>query len=112
MKASDAKNRIERLRLEIEEHNRRYYLENRPVISDFEYDLLLNEETARYIFRAVAYKLVITDPVAYGFNISKDDLYPELKYYEVKVDTAVKSFSAFADKFGTNYKLLKFLFFF
>ena len=73
------------------------------------YDLLLNEETARYIFRAVAYKLVITDPVAYGFNISKDDLYPELKYYEVKVDTAVKSFSAFADKFGTNYKLLKFL---
>ena len=27
------------------------------------YDLLLTEETARYIFRAVAYKLVITDPV-------------------------------------------------
>jgi membrane-bound lytic murein transglycosylase D len=73
------------------------------------YDLLLNEETARYIFRAVAYKLVITDPVAYGFNIGKEDLYPELKYYEVKVDTAVTSFSAFADKFGTNYKMLKFL---
>jgi membrane-bound lytic murein transglycosylase D len=73
------------------------------------YDLLLTEETARYIFRAVAYKMVITDPVAYGFNIGKDDLYPELKYYEVKVDSAVTSFSAFADKFGTNYKMLKFL---
>jgi hypothetical protein len=73
------------------------------------YDLLLNEETARYIFRAVAYKLVITDPVAYGFNIGKEDLYPEMKYYEVKVDTAVSSFSAFAAKFGTNYKMLKFL---
>ena len=73
------------------------------------YDLLLAEETARYIFRAVAYKLVISDPVAYGFNISKDDLYPELKYYEVKVDTAVASFSSFADKFSTNYKMLKFL---
>lgn len=73
------------------------------------YDLLLTEETARYIFRAVAYKLVISDPVAYGFNIGKDDLYPELKYFEVKVDTAVSSFSAFADKFGTNYKMLKFL---
>jgi DNA ligase (NAD+) len=43
MKAADAKNRIERLRIEIEEHNRRYYIENSPVISDFEYDLLLNE---------------------------------------------------------------------
>lgn len=73
------------------------------------YDLLLNEETARYIFRAVAYKLVISDPVAFGFNINEADLYPELKYYEVKVDTAVTSFSLFAEKFGTNYKILKFL---
>jgi membrane-bound lytic murein transglycosylase D len=73
------------------------------------YDLLLNEETARYIFRAVAYKLVITDPVAYGFNIGKKDVYPELKYYEVKVDTAVSNFSVFADKFNTNYKMLKIL---
>jgi hypothetical protein len=73
------------------------------------YDLLLADETARYIFRAVAYKLVITSPENYGFRISKDDLYPELKYYEVKVDTAITSFSAFAEHFGTNYKLLKFL---
>jgi hypothetical protein len=73
------------------------------------YDLLLSEETARYIFRAVAYKLLITDPEKYGFNIESKDLYPELKYYEVKVDTAVNDFSAFAHKFGTNYKLLKLL---
>jgi membrane-bound lytic murein transglycosylase D len=73
------------------------------------YDLLLSEETARYIFRAVAYKLVITDPERYGLDIVKDDLYPELKYYEVKVDSAVTSFSDFAQKFGTNYKMLKVL---
>ena len=73
------------------------------------YDLLLSEETARYIFRAVAYKLVITDPIGYGFNIGKEDLYPELKYYEVKVDSAITDFSVFAGKFGTNYKMLKFL---
>lgn len=71
------------------------------------YDLLLSEETARYIFRAVAYKLIITDPMSFGFNIGKDDLYPELKYSEVKVDSAVTDFSAFAEKFGTNYKMLK-----
>jgi hypothetical protein len=73
------------------------------------YDLLLSEETARYIFRVVAYKLIISDPASYGFTISKNELYPELKYYEVKVDTAVTSFSKFAEQFGTNYKLLKFL---
>jgi hypothetical protein len=73
------------------------------------YDLLLAEETARYIFRAVAYKLVINDPENFGFTLNKNDLYPELDYYEVKVDTAVSDFSAFAKKFGTNYKLLKFL---
>ena len=73
------------------------------------YDLLLSDETARYIFRVVAYKLIITDPENYGFRIGKRDLYPELKYYEVKVDTTVTDFSAFAGKFGTNYKMLKIL---
>jgi membrane-bound lytic murein transglycosylase D len=73
------------------------------------YDLLLNEETARYIFRVVAYKLIITDPARYGFDIEETDLYPELKYHEVKVDTAITDMSRFADNFGTNYKLLKFL---
>jgi hypothetical protein len=73
------------------------------------YDLLLAEETARYIFRAIAYKLIISDPQQYGFEIRKDELYPPLKYYEVKVDTAITDISAFASRFGTNYKLLKFL---
>jgi membrane-bound lytic murein transglycosylase D len=73
------------------------------------YDLLLNEETGRFVFRAVAYKMIITDPDAYGFNLGKDDLYPELKFYEVRVDTSVTSFAEFAGKFGTNYKILKIL---
>jgi DNA ligase (NAD+) len=43
MKQSEAKTRIEKLNKEIEEHNHNYYVLNNPVISDFEYDLLLNE---------------------------------------------------------------------
>ena len=43
MKRSEAKDRIETLRKELEEHNNRYYVLNRPSISDFEYDILLNE---------------------------------------------------------------------
>jgi DNA ligase (NAD+) len=43
MNRAEAKDRIDKLRTEIEEHNRRYYVLNQPVISDFEYDLLINE---------------------------------------------------------------------
>jgi len=51
MKLSEAKKRIEELRKEINEHNRRYYVLNDPIISDFEYDLLMNElETLEKMF--------------------------------------------------------------
>jgi len=43
MKQAEAKERIDLLRREIEKHNHRYYVLNQPVISDYEYDLLLNE---------------------------------------------------------------------
>ncbi len=73
------------------------------------YDLLLAEETARYIFRVVAYKLILNDPATYGFEMNRKSVYPPLRYYEVKVDTAVADFARFAQYFGTNYKILKFL---
>jgi DNA ligase (NAD+) len=43
MKQAEAKERIDTLRKEIEEHNNEYYVLNQPSISDFEYDILLNE---------------------------------------------------------------------
>ncbi len=43
MKREEARERIEKLRKEIETHNNNYYILNKPVISDFEFDLLLNE---------------------------------------------------------------------
>jgi len=43
MKQTEAKTRIEQLRREIVEHNYRYYVLNNPVITDFEFDILLNE---------------------------------------------------------------------
>lgn len=73
------------------------------------YDLLLNEETSRYVFRVVAYKLIISNPADYGFDIRKEDMYPELKYNEVEVDTAITDLSAFARKYDTNYKIIKYL---
>ena len=43
MKQSEAKERIDTLRKEIAEHNNSYYIQNQPTISDFEFDLLMNE---------------------------------------------------------------------
>ncbi len=43
MKLSEAKKKAEELRKLINEHNHRYYVLNKPVISDFEFDILLNE---------------------------------------------------------------------
>jgi hypothetical protein len=73
------------------------------------YDLLLNEETARYIFRIVSLKLVISDPSAYGFMVRPEERYRPIPCKEVKVDTTVTSFEQFARHFDTNYKILKFL---
>lgn len=43
MKISQARERVEKLRKEINDHNYKYYVLNQPVISDFEFDILLNE---------------------------------------------------------------------
>lgn len=72
------------------------------------YDILLNEETARYVFRALAIKLIITNPLDYGFELSDSDKYPQIPTYEIKIDSAISDFGIFAKQLGTNYKILKF----
>ncbi|MBT8244561.1 MAG: lytic transglycosylase domain-containing protein [Winogradskyella sp.] len=75
-------------------------------VNDY-YDLLLGEETGRYMFRIVALKEILNNPSKYGFNFTKNDLYKPVPTYKVKVDTAVVDFTKFAKKFGINYKILK-----
>jgi DNA ligase (NAD+) len=43
MNINEAREKIVKLRREINEHNRLYFVLNQPSISDFEYDLLINE---------------------------------------------------------------------
>jgi membrane-bound lytic murein transglycosylase D len=75
--------------------------------SDYYYDLLLNEETGRYIYRALAIKLILSNPEEYGFYAGDKDLYPVIPTYEVTVDGSVEDFTDFASKYGINYKILK-----
>jgi hypothetical protein len=71
------------------------------------YDLALNEETSRYIYRILAIKIIIENPDLYGFHVSKPDLYPVLNYTVIKTDTVIPDMAAFAKKHNTNYKMLK-----
>lgn len=71
------------------------------------YDLLLGEETGRYVFRIIALKEILSNPKKYGFNYKKQDLYEYIPTYKVSVDTAVTDFVKFAEGFGINYKILK-----
>ena len=71
------------------------------------YDLLLGQETGRYLFRILAIKEILTHPEMYGFVISEEDLYSNVPTFQVEVDTAVTSFADFATQYGINYKILK-----
>ena len=71
------------------------------------YDAKLADETERYIFRILALKEIISNPKKYGFVFEKEDLYTLEKTRTVKVDTAITNITAFAKRFGMNYKEFK-----
>jgi len=75
-------------------------------VNDY-YDLLLGEETGRYLFRIIAIKEILNNPEKYGYNFRYKDLYNSIPTYKVEVDTAVTDFVLFSERFGINYKILK-----
>ena len=75
---------------------------------DSYYDLYLPEETMRYVFRILAFKLMTPDPSVYGFRIAGNDYYgPLTDYREETVDDAAIDWSAVARRYGSNYKMLR-----
>ena len=73
------------------------------------YDLVLNEETSRYIFRILAAKLILSNPKDYGFIYRDEDLYGPLRFKEFEVDTTINNLADLAFENGINYKTLKYL---
>jgi hypothetical protein len=78
----------------------------RQKVNDY-YDLLLNSETSRYVFRILAMKEIFSNPRKFGFNYRNKDLYymPELRY--VEVDSSVNHWADWAMQFDMTYKDLK-----
>lgn len=71
------------------------------------YDLVLNQETSRYIFRIVAMKEIMENPEEYGYRLRKKDMYPQIPTYTVKVDTSITDIAQFAIHLKLNYKIIK-----
>lgn len=78
----------------------------RQEVDDY-YDLLLNPETSRYVFRIVALKHILSNAKEFGFHFEDQDLYEIEPVNIVKVDTAVSDFVRFAEQYNMNYKTLK-----
>ena len=73
------------------------------------YDLLLNDETMRYIYRITAVKLIMSNPQKYGYDVPEKERYEAIPFTEVEVKTAVTNWADFAFRHHTNYKMLKHL---
>jgi len=71
------------------------------------YNLLLNPETGRYVFRILAFKEILSNPEKYGFFVNQDDLYQTIPTNTIVVDTPIEDFAKFAKQQGINYKILK-----
>ena len=71
------------------------------------YDILLNLETSRYIFRILAIKQFLENPKAFGYQLLRDDFYPTINTREIKVTDSVGNWTNWALQYGISYAQLK-----
>ena len=105
-----AKNRFGSWTLAAASYNRGMYGTNRLLdrqLVDSYYDLLLNSETGRYVFRILAVKEIMTNPERYGFVFNSEDLYNPIPVKKIGLDTAIANLAEFAKEKQINYKILK-----
>lgn len=70
-------------------------------------DLQLVEETARYVYRILAAKIMFASPQKFGFVLRASDLYPMIPYREIKVEETIDDLPRFAKGRGISYALLR-----
>ncbi len=80
--------------------------QERQKTSDY-YDLLLTEETSRYVFRILALKEIMQNPEKYGYVIPTNELYQPIATKVIEVNTSIENLADFALEQGINYKILK-----
>jgi membrane-bound lytic murein transglycosylase D len=74
--------------------------------TDHYFDTDQNSETARYVFRILAVKLIFENPKAYGFDPDKIKLYEPFKTTRVVVKQSIPNLAKWALEKGINFKIL------
>ncbi|MBR3435388.1 MAG: lytic transglycosylase domain-containing protein [Bacteroidales bacterium] len=77
--------------------------------TDNYYDLWLNSETSRYVYRILAMKLIMQNPQKYGFHLRQCDLYPPIPTRAATLSGQNVDLYEFARSNGTSYKMLRML---
>lgn len=73
------------------------------------FDLHLNPETARYVYRIIAFKLIMENPEAYGYFIKPEEKYKPFAFTTKIVEKDVDDLIEFAKSHRTTYKELRML---
>ncbi len=71
------------------------------------FDLLLVDETSRYLFRIMSMKEIFSNPYKYGFILKPENLYQAIDTKKVEVSQDIPDLAAFAQIYGLNYSQLK-----
>ncbi|WP_111669084.1 lytic transglycosylase domain-containing protein [Algoriphagus litoralis] len=76
-------------------------------LHDNYYELYLNDETSRYLFRILAFKVIFENPGAFGYHFKESDFYKNPTFRTVRVDEDIKDLPSWAKAQGSSYKDLK-----
>ena len=71
------------------------------------WNMYFNPETARYVYRIMAYKLVFENPQIYGVRLKDNEKYHPWNCENITVDSTITDMYAFCKNNGMTYKELK-----
>lgn len=71
------------------------------------YDLFLNDQTSRYMFRLLAMKSIIERPKYFGYSVGASQFYYPIATTDVEVSEPVDDWQSWAADHGTNYLTLR-----
>ena len=76
---------------------------------DSYFDMHLNEETSRYVFRIMAIREIMSNPSKYGYQIDEEDYFlPHENLKKININQSIQSLVDFAKNNGTSYRLLRY----
>lgn len=71
------------------------------------WNLWLNNETSRYVFRIMAFKLMFENPQMYGVEICPAEMYQPVKCKYEQVSSSIASLPTWAQEHGVTYRELR-----